>query len=88
MATAGQVQAWINVERGTQTAPALKWTYPLTTTDYIPGNIYGAVVLSDGVLYFGDGKGMVLAAERRNWPPILADAVHDQGAHLVVGRRR
>ena len=32
----GQVQAWGNVERGTQAAPALKWTYPLTTTDYTP----------------------------------------------------
>ena len=69
-ATAGQVQAWINVERGTQTAPALKWTYPLTTTDYIPGNIYGAVVLNDGVLYFGDGKGMVYAINAETGRPI------------------
>jgi len=65
----GQVQAWVNVERGTQAAPALKWTYPLTTTDYIPGNIYGAVVLSDGVLYFGDGKGMVFAINAENGRP-------------------
>jgi outer membrane protein assembly factor BamB len=76
---AGQVQAWVNVERGTQTAPAIKWTYPLTTTDYIPGNIYGAVVLDDGVLYFGDGKGMVFAINaadgRPAWPtPFRTDA--------------
>jgi outer membrane protein assembly factor BamB len=68
----GQVQAWVNVERGTQTAPAIQWTYPLTTTDYIPGNIYGAVVLDDGVLYFGDGKGAVFALRaadgRPYWP--------------------
>jgi outer membrane protein assembly factor BamB len=65
----GQVQAWVNVERGAQAAPALKWTYPLTTTDYIPGNIYGAIVLSDGVLYFGDGKGMVFAVNAENGRP-------------------
>jgi len=65
----GQVQAWINVERGTQAAPSLKWTYPQTTTDYIPGNIYGAVVLDDGVLYFGDGKGMVFAVNAETGRP-------------------
>jgi len=68
----GQVQAWVNIERGTQTAPATKWTYPLTTTDYIPGNIYGAVVLDEDVLYFGDGKGSVFAVNAENgrayWP--------------------
>ena len=57
----GQVQAWTNIVRGSQVAPSKMWTYPLTTTDYIPGNIYGAVVLSDNVLYFGDGKGSVYA---------------------------
>jgi outer membrane protein assembly factor BamB len=66
---AGQVQAWVNVERGTQAAPAIKWTYPLTTTDYIPGNIYGAVVLSDGTLFFGDGKGSVFALDAENGRP-------------------
>ncbi len=76
---AGQVQAWVNIQRGTQTAPALKWTYPQTTTDYIPGNIYGAVVLSDGVLYFGDGKGAVYAVNadtgQASWPkPFLTGA--------------
>lgn len=76
---AGQVQAWVNIERGTQTAPSIKWTYPLTTTDYIPGNIYGAVVLSDGALFFGDGKGMVFALKaedgRPYWPvPFKTDA--------------
>ena len=75
----GQVQAWINVERGPQAAPAIKWTYPQTTTDYIPGNIYGAVVLNDGALYFGDGKGMVYALNadtgRPSWPkPFLTGA--------------
>jgi outer membrane protein assembly factor BamB len=76
---AGQVQAWINVERGTQIEQTTKWTYPLTTTDYIPGNIYGALVLDEGVLYFGDGKGMVFALKaedgRPHWPaPAKTDA--------------
>ncbi len=66
---AGQVQAWVNVERGAQTAQTMKWTYPLTTTDYIPGNIYGAVVLNDGVLYFGDGKGYVVALKAEDGRP-------------------
>jgi outer membrane protein assembly factor BamB len=75
----GQVQAWANVERGTQTAPSIKWTYPLTTTDYIPGNIYGAVVLDGDVLYFGDGKGSIYALKaadgRPYWPqPIRTEA--------------
>ena len=65
----GQVQAWVNVERGTQAAPSMKWTYPLTTTDYIPGNIYGAIALSDGALYFGDGKGMVFAVNAEDGRP-------------------
>jgi outer membrane protein assembly factor BamB len=68
----GQVQAWVNVERGTQAAPTIKWTYPQTTTQYLPGNIYGAMVLSDGVLYTGDGKGAVFALRaedgRPYWP--------------------
>lgn len=68
----GIVQAWVNVERGVQTAPAVKWTYPLTDTDYIPGNIYGAVVLDNGVLYVADGKGSVFALNaetgRPKWP--------------------
>ncbi len=66
---AGQVQAWINIERGTQLGQTTKWTYPLTTTDYIPGNIYGAVVLNEGVLYFGDGKGMVFALKAEDGRP-------------------
>jgi outer membrane protein assembly factor BamB len=75
----GQVQAWGNIERGNQTAPSIKWAYPLTTTDYIPGNIYGAVVLDNGVLYFGDGKGAVFALKaedgRPYWPvPVRTDA--------------
>ena len=65
----GLVQAWTNVERGTQTAPTIKWTYPLTSTDYYPGNIYGAVVLSDGVVYFGDGKGIVYALDAETGRP-------------------
>ncbi len=68
----GLVQAWINVERGTQTAPIIKWSYPFTETDYYPGNIYGAVVLDNGVLYFGDGNGSVYALDaetgRPKWP--------------------
>jgi outer membrane protein assembly factor BamB len=75
----GQIQAWTNIERGTQAAPTIKWTYPLTTTNYKPGNIYGAVVLSDGALYFGDGKGMVFAVDAEAgkpfWPtPFKTDA--------------
>jgi outer membrane protein assembly factor BamB len=75
----GLVQAWINVERGTQTAPTIKWSYPLTETDYLPGNIYGAVVLDNGVLYFGDGKGSVYALNaetgRPKWPkPVRTEA--------------
>ncbi len=66
----GQVQAWMNVERGTQASPTIKWTYPLTTTDYIPGNIYGAVVLNDNALYFGDGKGSVYALNAADGRPL------------------
>ncbi len=72
----GQVQAWVNVERGAQTAQTTKWTYPLTTTDYIPGNIYGAVVLNDGVLYFGDGKGSVFALKADDGRPYWSNPVH------------
>ena len=76
---AGQVQAWVNVQPDSQAQPALKWTYPQTTTDIIPGNIYGAVVLNDGALYYGDGKGMVYAliadTGRPYWPkPFLTGA--------------
>ncbi len=73
---AGQVQAWVNIERGTQTAPVIKWTYPQTSTDYIPGNIYGSVVLSDGVLYFGDGKGSVYALNAEDGRPFWSVPVH------------
>jgi outer membrane protein assembly factor BamB len=72
----GQVQAWVNIERGTQTAPSIKWTYPLTATDYIPGNIYGAVVLDDGVLYFGDGKGSVFALKAEDGRPYWPNPAH------------
>jgi len=72
----GQVQAWVNIERGTQTAPSLKWTYPHTTTDYIPGNIYGAVVLDNGVLYFGDGKGSVFALNAEDGRPYWPQPAH------------
>lgn len=68
----GSVQAWMGVERGSQTTPVLKWSYPFTDTDYLPGNIYGAVVLDKGVLYFGDGKGVIYALDaetgRPKWP--------------------
>ncbi len=75
----GQVQAWANVARGTQTAPSIKWTYPQTTTDYIPGNIYGAVVLDGDALFFGDGKGSIYALKaadgRPHWPqPVRTQA--------------
>jgi outer membrane protein assembly factor BamB len=74
----GQVQAWANIERGTQTAPSIKWTYPHTTTDYIPGNIYGAVVLDGGVLYFGDGKGSVFALTAEDGRPYWPTPVRTQ----------
>lgn len=68
----GHVEAWVNIERGAQQAPSIKWSYPLTTTDPAPGNIYGAVVLDDGFLYFGDGAGQVMALSaetgRPAWP--------------------
>jgi outer membrane protein assembly factor BamB len=75
----GKVLAYANIERGSEIRPGLKWSYPLTTTDYNPGNIYGAVVLNDSVLYFGDGKGMVFALKaedgRPYWPvPFRTDA--------------
>ncbi len=72
----GQVQAWVNVERGTQTAPTIKWAYPLTSTDYIPGNIYGAVVLDQNVLYFADGKGSIFALNAEDGRPYWAQPVH------------
>ncbi len=72
----GQVQAWANVERGSQSAPSIKWTYPLTTTDYVPGNIYGAVVLDNGVLYFGDGKGSVFAINAEDGRPFWPKPMH------------
>ncbi len=75
---AGQVQAWINIERRTDLEQTTKWTYPLTTTDYIPGNIYGAVVLNDGVLYFGDGKGMVFALKAEDGRPYWPAPVRTQ----------
>jgi outer membrane protein assembly factor BamB len=75
---AGQVQAWINIERGTELEQAAKWTYPLTTTDYIPGNIYGAVVLNDDVLYFGDGKGLVFALKAEDGRPYWPAPVRTQ----------
>lgn len=66
----GQVLAYTNIERGSETRPSVKWTYPLTTTDYIPGNIYGAMVLDDGALYFGDGKGVVFALNAEDGRPL------------------
>jgi outer membrane protein assembly factor BamB len=74
----GQVQAWANVARGTQTAPAIKWTYPQTTTDYIPGNIYGAVVLDGDVLFFGDGKGSIYALKAADGRPYWPQPVHTE----------
>lgn len=74
----GQVQAWMNVERGTQTAPSIKWTYPQTTTDYLPGNIYGAIVLDGDVLYFGDGKGSVYALKAEDGRPYWPQPAHTE----------
>ena len=74
----GQVQAWVNIERGTQTAPSIEWTYPQTTTDYLPGNIYGAVVLDGGVLYFGDGKGAVFALKAEDGTPYWPQPAHTE----------
>lgn len=65
----GQVVAYTSIERGSEIRPNLKWSYPLTTTDYIPGNIYGAIVLDEDVLYFGDGKGAVFALKAENGRP-------------------
>jgi outer membrane protein assembly factor BamB len=75
----GIVEAWINVERGVQTQPTLQWSYPMTTTDPALGNLYGALVLDDGVLYFGDGKGQIFALDaesgRPKWPmPVVTGA--------------
>jgi outer membrane protein assembly factor BamB len=39
----------------------LKWTYPLTNTDVLPGNIYGGVVLADDSLYFAGNNGLLFA---------------------------
>ena len=74
----GLVQAWTNVKRGSQTAPEVKWTYPLTDTDYLPGNIYGAVVLDSGMLYFGDGKGAVYALNADTGRPAWPKPVHTE----------
>jgi outer membrane protein assembly factor BamB len=76
----GLVEAWTNVERGVQTAPTLKWSYPFTTTDPALGNLYGAIVLNDGVLYFGDGKGQVFALN-------AADGQPKWSAPFVTGAR-
>jgi outer membrane protein assembly factor BamB len=65
----GQVQAWTNVQRGAQAAPSIEWTYPMTSTDYVPGNMYGAVVLDEDVLYLSDGKGAVFALNAENGRP-------------------
>lgn len=66
----GQVVAYTSIERGAEIKPNPKWSYPLTTTDYIPGNIYGAIVLDDGALYFGDGKGAVFALKADDGRPL------------------
>ena len=71
----GHVEAWVNIERGAQQAPTLKWTYPLTTTDPVPGNIYGAVVLADDALYFGDGTGQVMALSAETGRPLWPSPV-------------
>jgi outer membrane protein assembly factor BamB len=74
----GLVQAWANVERGTQTAPTIKWSYPLTDTDYLPGNVFGAVVLNNGVVYFGDGKGVIYALDAETGRPKWPKPVHTE----------
>jgi outer membrane protein assembly factor BamB len=71
----GLVEAWVNIERGAQQAPTIKWTYPLTTTDPVPGNIYGALVLDDGVLYFGDGAGNIMALSADTGRPVWQQPV-------------
>ncbi len=75
----GTLEAFVNVERNAEQNPAPSWTYPLTTTDLMPGNIYGAIVLDNNVLYFADGKGLVFAIDAQSgqplWPhPFRAEA--------------
>ena len=42
---------------------ALKWTYPTTSTDVPPGNIYGGVVLAGDALYFAGNNGLLFSLE-------------------------
>ncbi len=68
----GKLMAFVNVDRAAEQNPTLQWTYPLTDTDPIPGNIYGAIVLDNNQIYFADGKGQVFALDAQTgqlrWP--------------------
>ncbi len=48
---------------------ALKWSYPLTTTDAAPGNIFGGVVLADGALYFAGNDGRLFSLDAETGRP-------------------
>lgn len=39
------------------------WAYPMTNTDFSPGNIYGGIVLANGKLFFADGLGQLFALD-------------------------
>lgn len=47
----------------------LKWTYPTTSTDVPPGNIYGSVVLADDSLYFAGNNGLLFAVDAATGQP-------------------
>lgn len=47
----------------------LKWTYPATATDVLPGNIYGGVVLADDALYFAGNNGLLFSVDAATGRP-------------------
>ena len=65
----GKLMAFVNVDRAAEQNPTLEWTYPLTDTDPIPGNIYGAIVLDNDQIFFADGKGQVFALDAQTGQP-------------------
>lgn len=65
----GALEAFTNIERSAEQNPTLLWSYPFTTTDPLPGNIYGAIVYDNGVVYFADGKGQVFALDAQSGHP-------------------
>ena len=65
----GTLEALVNVERDAKHDPVTLWSYPLTETDPLPGNIYGAILLDNNVVYFADGKGQVFALNAESGEP-------------------